>query len=148
MSYIHQEWTQVSESLKDVEGFKFSLAFAPTSRAILDISRQKLHTINGSPADFGPFFTAMLSPSWKLLADDDRIRLGVDRILAASWAMTRENGRVQGSIFSNHAYYDGNVFQGDSSIAPTAPNDLSHKYDPSGIFRQTYTGGYRLGRTV
>jgi hypothetical protein len=90
----------------------------------------------------------MLIPSWKLLADDDRIRLGVDRILAASWAMTRENGRVQGSIFSNHAYYDGNVFQDDSSIAPTTPNDLSHKYDTHGIFRQTYTGGYRLGRTV
>jgi hypothetical protein len=143
MSYIHQEWTQVSESLEDVEGFTFSLAFAPTSKAIPNISRPKSHTIGGPLSDVGPFFTVMLSPSWKLPADEDRVRLGLDRILATSWAMTSEKGRIQGSIFSKHAYYNGNVFQNDGR---NSSKNLGHKYDPAGISRQTHSGGFRLER--
>jgi hypothetical protein len=147
MSYIHQVWTEVSESLKDAEGFNFSLAFAPTSDAILDISRQATNTISEPLRDVGPLYNVMLSPSWQLSADDDRIRLGVDRILATSWAMTSEKGRVQDSVFSNHAYCEGNVFQSNGENTLAAPEDLSRKYDPSGIFKRTYPGGFRLGRT-
>lgn len=69
------------------------------------------HTMKASDtsSDEGGLFTVMLSSTWKSSADDERVREGIDMVLAMSWAMSRERDLQHGPVFADYAHYSGSV---------------------------------------
>jgi hypothetical protein len=145
---IHHEWEQVVDSLKDAEGFVFSIGFSPVTRAMLANSQKTRGVTDHIDAKDTTVFTVMLSPTWKSSADDERIHQGIDRILTRCWAMTNEKGLLHRSIFSTHAYYEGNVFQehGEKGLAMLQAN--SQIEESNALRRPATPGGSKLTRPV
>lgn len=108
---IYQEWLDISIILGDVGGHMFSIAFSPTTKSIQPKARVN-NEVNEIELERGMLFTAMLSSTWTSLADDKRVRGGIDMILAKCWAMSRKRHLQYGSIFADYANYSGSVIHG------------------------------------
>jgi hypothetical protein len=144
MNDIHEKWAEVLETLKDADGFIFSLGFFPITKAMLINS----HKAGGNAKDIdpedGPLFIMMLNPTWNASSDDDRVQKGVEEVLAASRAMASERGLLHRYIFTNYAYYKENLFQGYGEKSLAALRETSHKLDPKGLFQKAVPGGFKL----
>jgi hypothetical protein len=144
MNDIHNEWVEVLESLKDAEGFIFSLGFFPMTKAMFVNSQKAGGNAKDIDPEDGPLFIMMLNPTWNSSADDERIHKGIERLLAKSRAMASERGLLHRYIFTNYAYYKENLFQGYGEKSLAALRETSQKFDPKGIFQKAVPGGFKL----
>jgi hypothetical protein len=141
---IHDKWVEVLETLKDADGFIFSLSFFPMTKAMFVNSRDAGRNAKVIDPEDGPLLIMMLNPTWNSFSDDERIHNGVERLLATSRLMANEKGLLHRYVFTNYAYYKENVFKeyGEKSLA--ALRETSRKFDPKGIFQTAIPGGFKL----
>jgi hypothetical protein len=144
MNDIHQKWAEVLETLKDADGFIFSLGFFPITKAMLVNSRKAGGNAKDIDPEDGPLLIMMLNPTWNATSDDDRVNKGVEGLLAASRAMASERGLLHRYIFTNYAYYKENLFQGYGEKSLAALRATSEKFDPKGVFQKAVPGGFKL----
>jgi hypothetical protein len=146
MNEIHEKWAEVLKTLKDADGFIFSLGFFPMTKAMLVNSQKAGGNAKDIDPEDGPLLIMMLNPTWNASSDDDRVHKGVETILAASRAMASERGLLHRYIFTNYAYYKESLFQGYGEKSLAALRETSQKFDPKGIFQKAVPGGFKLNR--
>jgi hypothetical protein len=146
MNDIHEKWAEVLKTLKDADGFIFSLGFFPMTKAMLVNSQKAGGNAKDIDPEDGPLLIMMLNPTWNASSDDDRVHKGVETILAASRAMASERGLLHRYIFTNYAYYKESLFQGYGEKSLAALRETSQKFDPKGIFQKAVPGGFKLNR--
>jgi hypothetical protein len=149
MNDIHDAWVEVLDSLKDTEGFTFSLGFFPMTKAMFVNSQKAGGNAKDIDPKDGPLLIMMLNPTWSSSIDDERIYKGVEMLLAKSRAMANERGFLHRYIFTNYAYYKDNLFQGYGEKSLAALRETSRKFDPKGVFQKAVPGGFKLdGRSA
>jgi hypothetical protein len=146
MNDIHEKWAEVLKTLKDADGFIFSLGFFPMTKAMLVNSQKAGGNAKDIDPEDGPLLIMMLNPTWNASSDDDRVHKGVETILAASRAVASERGLLHRYIFTNYAYYKESLFQGYGEKSLAALRETSQKFDPKGIFQKAVPGGFKLNR--
>jgi hypothetical protein len=146
MNEIHEKWAEVLKTLKDADGFIFSLGFFPMTKAMLVNSQKAGGNAKDIDPEDGPLLIMMLNPTWNASSDDDRVHKGVETILAASRAMASERGLLHRYIFTNYAYYKESLFQGYGEKSLAALRETGQKFDPKGIFQKAVPGGFKLNR--
>ncbi|KAK4183596.1 bifunctional solanapyrone synthase [Podospora australis] len=139
-------WQETLQSIKDAEGFVFSLGFHPLTRALLENSRKAGgNAMDISPSD-GPLFVVLINPSWALPEDDGRIFAAVESLATRLRELASKRGLLHRYIFTNYAHRTDHVMAGYGKESLDRLRDVSAKYDPEGMFQKGVPGGFKLVR--
>ncbi|KAJ4363413.1 hypothetical protein N0V83_009706 [Neocucurbitaria cava] len=144
MLAVHQAWQGTLDSLKDAEGFIFSLGFFPLTKALLQNSQDAGgNAIDIDPND-GPLLIVLINPTWDSPSDDERIYAGVESLLGKCRAIASAKELLHRYIFTNYAYFKDDVFRGYSDSSLAVLRKTSKEFDSHGFFQNVVSGGFKL----
>ncbi|KAI9818904.1 MAG: hypothetical protein M1827_007725 [Pycnora praestabilis] len=134
------------ELIKDtVAGLLAPLVFQPiTTAAISHMSKNGGNAL-GISLDDGPLILWSLSFRWLDAADDSRVSLAVNNIVARATEIAEEMGLHHRYIYQNYAAKDQDVFAGYGEENRRRLVQIQKAYDPDGVFELLQPGFFKLG---
>lgn len=141
---FHKKWQEAVETLKDVQGFIFTLGMHPLTRTLLENSAKAGGNAKAIPPSDGPLLIILINPVWNLPQDDDRMFGYIRNLVAEFRQLASEKGLLHRYIFTNYADAGDSPIAGygDESVAKL--RETSKKYDPEGVFQTGVPGGFKL----
>lgn len=144
MQAFYTKWQSTVDTLKDAEGFIFTLGFHPLTKSLLEASAKAGGNAMNIPPSDGPLFVVLINPIWKQATDDNRIFAAIDSFVAELRRLATEKGLLHRYIFTNYAYWKDNVLAGYGEESLERMKGVSRKYDPDGMFQVGVPGGFKL----
>jgi len=98
----------------------------------------------GLGSDAGLLALCQLSLSWTNSSDDPLVNTVVESLIKAIEAATKEAGLFNNFKYLNYAAAFQDPFEGYGEISKARLVATSKKYDPTALFQNAVTGGFKL----
>lgn len=86
----------------------------------------------------------LLSLYWQDPSDDERVNAGAESWLKQSDAEAANRGLKNPWIYLNYAHSSQKPIDGYREANKAKLQEVSKKYDPSGVFQKNVPGGFKL----
>ena len=136
-----------AQPLIDIVNVSFSFSFQPQPRIIIQqsaVSNGGIGNSLGLNASDGDVFNLLIAISWDDAEDDDRIVGGTKKFIAQTDQVAESMGLSNPYIYLNYAAVWQDPIDGYGVMVKSELQEVSEKYDPTGVFQKQVPGGFKL----
>ncbi|PQE03541.1 oxidoreductase FAD-binding protein [Rutstroemia sp. NJR-2017a BVV2] len=146
LTAVYNIWNTSISSISSIAGVNWAMTIQPFPKAFEAESSELGGNSLGLSTSAGPFTLFLISYSWNSTEDDEKVTAAAQRLIDDIDIATKKAGHFSDYKYLNYAAYWQNPIVGYGAESVKNLRKVSSKYDPTGVFQNLCTGGFKLPR--